>query len=96
MRKHPRDRRQGDGSPAPSPAIGATPQSGIPVVRQGRYTLLELVPEAAQRGLLLVIDITLPPSPRTTVGEGLQYLLQHSGYKLCADYAAGSVLYAQA
>lgn len=82
--------------PAPSPAIGATPSSAIPLVRQGRYTLVELVPEAAQRDLLLqVIDITLPPSTQTTVGDGLQYLLRHSGYRLCADEAAGSVLYAQ-
>ncbi|MCC4607833.1 PilL N-terminal domain-containing protein [Xanthomonas campestris pv. zinniae] len=81
---------------ATSPAIGATPSSTIPVVRQGRYTLVELVPETAQRDLLLqVIDITVPPSPQATVGDGLQYLLRYSGYRLCADDAAGSVLYAQ-
>ncbi|MEE5091723.1 PilL N-terminal domain-containing protein [Xanthomonas euvesicatoria] len=81
---------------APSLADGATPARTIPVVRQGRYTLVELVPEPAQRDLLLqVIDITVPPSDQTTVGDGLQYLLRYSGYRLCTDEPAKSVLYAQ-
>ncbi|WDJ24476.1 PilL N-terminal domain-containing protein [Xanthomonas campestris pv. raphani] len=81
---------------APMPATDTTLTRAIPVVRQSRYTLVELVPETAQRDLLLqVVDITLPPSPQTTVGEGLQYLLRHSGYRLCTDGAARSELYAQ-
>ncbi|MEA9578774.1 PilL N-terminal domain-containing protein [Xanthomonas nasturtii] len=81
---------------APMPATDTTLPRAIPVVRQSRYTLVELVPETAQRDLLLqVVDITLPPSPQTTVGEGLQYLLRHSGYRLCTDGAARSELYAQ-
>src|SRR3546814_11909408 len=43
----------------------------IPVVRYGRYTLVELAPTAAQRDLLLqTIDVYMPADERATVGEG--------------------------
>ncbi|WP_129544552.1 PilL N-terminal domain-containing protein [Serratia sp. 1D1416] len=56
----------------------------IPVVRYGRYTLVELVPLAAQRDLLAqVVEVTIPPRPNATVGSALQHLLMHTGYRLC-------------
>ncbi len=56
----------------------------IPVVRYGRYTLVELVPLAAQRDLLLqIIDVSIPEGRRATVGDGLRHVLQRSGYQLC-------------
>ncbi|QPI43588.1 PilL N-terminal domain-containing protein [Pectobacterium aroidearum] len=56
----------------------------IPVVRYGRYTLVELAPDAAQRDLLLqVIDVSIPEHSRATVGDGLRHALKRSGYQLC-------------
>ena len=46
----------------------------IPVVRYGRYTLVELAPTAAQRDLLLLtIDVSMPrmPAPRLATGCGM-------------------------
>lgn len=58
----------------------------IPVVRYGRYTLVELAPAAAQRDLLLqVIDVAMPEEARATVGDGLRHVLQRSGYQLCEN-----------
>ncbi|HHF0928360.1 TPA: PilL N-terminal domain-containing protein [Pseudomonas aeruginosa] len=56
----------------------------VPVVRYGRYTLVELAPTAAQRDLLLqVVDVVLPEDARATVGDGLRHVLKRSGYQLC-------------
>ncbi|MBN3043694.1 integrating conjugative element protein pill, pfgi-1 [Pectobacterium brasiliense] len=56
----------------------------IPIVRSGRYTLVELAPNAAQRDLLLqVIDMAIPEDARATVGDGLRHVLKRSGYQLC-------------
>ncbi|MBI0570854.1 integrating conjugative element protein pill, pfgi-1, partial [Pectobacterium parmentieri] len=61
----------------------ATPDF-IPIVRYGRYTLVELAPNAAQRDLLLqVIDVAIPEDARATVGDGLRHVLKRSGYQLC-------------
>ncbi len=66
----------------------------IPVVRYGRYTLVELVPTAAQRDLLLqVIDVAMPADARATVGDGLRHALQRSGYQLCENAHAVIELY---
>lgn len=57
----------------------------VPVVRYGRYTLVELVPDAAQRDLLLqVVDIAMPDTLHATVGDALSYVLLRSGYGLCS------------
>lgn len=77
-------------APSPSPPIkavapvpDATPNF-IPIVRYGRYTLVELAPNAAQRDLLLqVIDVAIPEDARATVGDGLRHVLKRSGYQLC-------------
>ncbi|MEN1478072.1 integrating conjugative element protein pill, pfgi-1, partial [Pseudomonas aeruginosa] len=51
-------------STAPEPEV----PEYIPVVRYGRYTLVESVPTAAQRDLLLqTIDISMPADARATV-----------------------------
>lgn len=66
-----------------------------PVVRSGRYTLVELMPGAAQQDLLLqVIDISIPGTMSATVGDALRYLLLRSGYQLCDAQGDASTLYA--
>src|SRR3989344_3795644 len=78
-------------APAPAPA---TPEF-IPVVRYGRYTLVELTPAAAQRDLLLqTIDVSMPEVARATVGDGLRHVLKRSGYQLCETAHAVIELYA--
>jgi len=58
----------------------------IPVVRQGRYTLVELEPTAAQRDLLLqVVEVALPQGVQVTVGDGLRHVLKRSGWRLCEE-----------
>lgn len=68
----------------------------VPVVRYGRYALIELIPEDGQRELMQqVIDLTIPSASQATVGDALHYVLRRSGYRLCdarADTTA--VLYA--
>lgn len=67
----------------------------IPVVRYGRYTLVELAPTAAQRDLLLqTIDVAMPEDARATVGDGLRHVLKRSGYGLCQTARAVIELYA--
>lgn len=73
--------------PAPVQAEGMPSgiTTSIPVIRQGRYTLVELIPRAGQRELQLqVISMDLPKTVQATVGDALQHVLLHSGYTLCA------------
>ncbi|POR69935.1 PilL N-terminal domain-containing protein [Pseudomonas syringae] len=79
--------------------VSATPEPEtpeyIPVVRYGRYTLVELAPTAAQRDLLLqTIDVSTPEYARATVGDGLRHVLKRSGYGLCQTAHVVSELYA--
>ncbi|MGP1665717.1 MAG: PilL N-terminal domain-containing protein, partial [Rhodanobacter sp.] len=68
----------------PHGAAQATNQHVVPVVRHGRYTLIEMVPERAQRDLMQqVVDIAIPPTFDVTVGAALHYVLLRSGYRLC-------------
>ncbi len=79
----------------PSPAPKREAPRSIPVVRYGRYTLVELAPMAAQRDLLLqTIDISMPAVSRATVGDGLRHVLKRSGYQLCETAQAVIELYA--
>ncbi len=65
-----------------------------PVVRYGRYTLIELVSEPAQRDLMRqVVEVVIPPSLDTNVGDALRHVLRRSGYRLC-DTADATALYA--
>lgn len=67
----------------------------IPVVRYGRYTLVELVATAAQRDLLLqVVEVVMPEDARATVGDGLRHVLKRSGYRLCEPTPAIAGLFA--
>ena len=79
--------------------VSAAPEASapefIPVVRYGRYTLVELAPTAAQRDLLLqTIDVSMPEDARATVGDGLRHVLKRSGYQLCETPSAVTELYA--
>ena len=74
--------------PEPIEEVSAVPAPEapeyIPVVRYGRYTLVELASTAAQRDLLLqTIDVSMPEDARATVGDGLRHVLKRSGYGLC-------------
>lgn len=80
---------------APDARAQPVPDGWIPVVRYGRYTLIELVPEASQQDLLLqVIDVSIPPTLPATVGDALRYVLLRSGYALCDADADSRILYA--
>lgn len=74
--------------PASSPAN--------PVVRYGRYTLIELAPDDGQSDLMQqIIDLAIPSAANTTVGDALHYVLRRSGYRLCDERVdTTAVLYA--
>lgn len=77
----------------PEPESVSSPT--IPVVRDGRYTLIELEPDDGQRDLMRqVIDLTIPAAAHATVGDALHYVLRRSGYRLCDAHAdTTAVLY---
>ncbi|MBK3845823.1 PilL N-terminal domain-containing protein [Stutzerimonas xanthomarina] len=69
--------------PVPDEVVAPAPEY-IPVVRYGRYTLVELPPTAAQQDLLLqVVDVSIPDTLNATVANALRHVLQRSGYQLC-------------
>ena len=73
--------------PEPEPTL-------TPVARYGRYTLVEMVPEPAQRDLLRqVIEISIPPILDASVGDALRHVLLRTGYRLC-DATEATALYA--
>ena len=81
-----------DSARAVEPAI--SPPQYIPVVRYGRYTLVELVPEPAQRDLLQqAVEVSIPPMLDASVGDAMRHVLLRSGYRLC-DAAEAVTLYA--
>jgi conjugative transfer region protein (TIGR03748 family) len=83
-----------DAIEAPSSALKPEAPQFIPVVRYGRYTLVELAPMAAQRDLLLqTVDVSMPVEARATVGDGLRHVLKRSGYQLCETGHAVIELY---
>ena len=72
--------------PEPEPTL-------IPVARYGRYTLVELVPEPAQRDLTRqVIEVSIPPTFDASVGDALRHVLLRTGYRLC-DTTEAAALY---
>ena len=88
------------GSPAATGAlevrsvIDDMPPGAVPVARYGRYTLVELVPEPAQRDLMRqVIEVAIPPSFDASVGDALRHVLLRTGYRLC-DAADAAPLFA--
>ena len=66
----------------------------IPVFRYGRYTLVELVPQSAQRDLMQqVVEVAIPSTLDANVGDAMRHVLLRSGYRLC-DSAKAMTLYA--
>lgn len=63
--------------PGPPPILAASDTaSEIPVVRQGRYTLVDLRANEAQQDLLKpVVDLNMPSTFVTTVDDALRHLL---------------------
>ena len=81
-------------APEPEARAHPVPDGWIPVARYGRYTLVELTPQAAQHDLLLqVIDVSMPAALPATVGEALRYVLLRSGYTLCETDPEAAALY---
>lgn len=67
-------------APATSSPNPAASTDITPVVRYGRYTLIELVSEPAQRDLMRqVVEVVIPPSLDTNVGDALRHVLRRSG-----------------
>ena len=58
-------------------------------LRQSRYTLIELRPELQQQ----IIDLRIPASASTTVGDAMRYVLRYSGYRLCEGDPALATLW---
>ena len=80
--------------PAASPTAVAPEPGFVPVARYGRYTLVELVPEPAQRDLLQqAVEVSIPPMLDASVGDAMRHVLLRSGYRLC-DAAEAATLYA--
>ncbi|WP_297185306.1 PilL N-terminal domain-containing protein [uncultured Porticoccus sp.] len=80
--------------PGTEAALVPLPSDWIPIVRYGRYTLVELTPQAAQQNLLLqVVDVSIPGTPPLSVEDGLRHVLQSSGYSLCDDDPNSAPLY---
>jgi len=78
---------------AESPASPERPAERIPVLRYGRYSLVELTPAPAQEDLMQqIIDITLPTTMNATVGDALRYVLLKSGFQLCDHSDAIQIL----
>lgn len=71
--------------PVPDEVAAPAPEY-IPVVRYGRYILVELTPTAAQQDLLLqVVDVSIPDTLNANVADALRHVLQRSGYQLCNE-----------
>ena len=68
----------------PTEDVEASAPASLPVVRYGRYTLVELAPMAAQRDLLAqVVEVAVPDTLHASVGDAVRHLLLRSGYRLC-------------
>jgi len=86
----------------PQPLVAALSEASetaapelIPVMRYGRYTLVELAPLSVQRDLLLqTVDVSMPENARASVADGLRHVLKRSGYQLCQFDSATTELYA--
>lgn len=77
-----------DSPPIIATAQGIHTHTLIPVIRYGRYTLVELSPSAEQQDLMRqIVDVTMPTTFNITVGDALRYVLLRSGFKLCASPA---------
>lgn len=70
-----------------------------PVIRYGRYTLVEVGATSDQQDLLnQIIDITIPTPPQKqniTVADAMHYVLLNSGYRLCESEQISAFNYFQ-
>ncbi|MCU7247280.1 PilL N-terminal domain-containing protein [Pseudomonas koreensis] len=81
-------------APVIAPVLKPASERYIPVQRQGRYTLVELTPEAAKLDLLLqVIDIDIPSAWVISVEEAMHYVLLRTGFRLCERTSANAALF---
>lgn len=78
---------------ARSPALVSAPdERNATAARYSRYSLIELVPEAAQRDLMQqVVEVTIPQQLDTHVGDAMRHVLRRSGYRLCETEEAASL-----
>ena len=82
-------------SPPTAPTPVPTDPDTNPLVQKSRYTLVELRPESAQRELQRqIIDLRIPATSESTVGDALRYMLLRSGYRLCEGNPALTALWA--
>lgn len=74
--------------PTPSAQDTKTVSSeALPVARQGRYTLVEVRATDAQQDLMRqIVNVELPSTEDTTVGDALHVILLRSGYRLCTGH----------
>ncbi|AZF53205.1 PilL protein [Pseudomonas sp. R4-34-07] len=71
-------------APSITPAPAQTGGDARVFLRQSRYTLVELRPDARQQILQRqIIDLRIPATNVTTVGDAMRYVLRRSGYQLC-------------
>lgn len=64
----------------------ATDDHRLPVMRAGRYQLVTARATVGQRYLLeQTVDVNIPPSVVSSVGEGIRYTLEQTGYQLCSS-----------
>jgi type IV pili sensor histidine kinase/response regulator len=57
-----------------------------PLTHYSRYTLIDMAPEASQSDLLQqVVDVRIPATATSSVGDTLRYVLLHTGFRLCED-----------
>lgn len=69
---------------AVTPDIYRDELPSVEVIRTGRYQLVATQASLGQRYLLeQTIDVRIPPSMTTTVGDALHHTLRHTGYSLC-------------
>jgi len=73
----------------PTPSVHANTASPIPlpVVRQARYTLVEVRATDAQQDLMRqIVNVELPSTEDATLGDALYVILLRSGYRLCTGH----------
>lgn len=77
---------------APSSTVPTSPSKSTgeetPLAHYSRYTLIEMRPEAPQTDLLQqVVDVRIPATATSSVGDTVRYVLLHTGFRLCEDPA---------
>lgn len=67
--------------------IRTVSSDSLPVLREGRYTLVEVRATDAQQDLMRqVVNIDLPSTENAMLGDALHVVLLRSGYRLCVGH----------